>query len=816
MHRLFANIPAICFLLSWAPIGWADEKPVDFAREILPVLSDKCFVCHGPDTREEGLVRLDSFEGATADLGGYSAINLSDPAESELLVRVHSESDPMPPEDSHKQLNDAEKQLLERWVREGGEYSQHWAFVRPEAEELDVSGSDAIDHFVQSKLQMQGLELAAEAPPEVLARRLSLVLTGFPPTPEEAKRFSEDYAATSGEKAEQTLAEYVDGLLAKPQFGEHQARYWLDAARYGDTHGLHLDSRRGIYPYRDWVVKAFNENLPLNDFVTWQLAGDLLPDPTLEQKVASGFVRLNPSTSEGGAIPEEFQAKYSFDRTETIGTVFLGMSMTCARCHTHKYDPITQREYYELFAFFNSTAEQPMDRNAYVYGDSVKAPSNQQQWSKWSRRQHAITKLLSQADSWAQGALSQDLLDQWRTASKEDQLKQLADPSGAFAQWELRVLADVVHDAAEDALEDFTTTLVARELDKPRETFVLHRGEYDQPTGEPLTPDAIKVMGPMPDDAPRNRLGLAQWLTSPQHPLTSRVMVNQLWQRVFGFGLVRTPEDFGVQGQQPTHPRLLDWLALELQRTGWDQKAMLRKLVLSKTFRQSSARRSDVEDPENLLLARGPSYRLDAEVIRDLGLWASNLLDPTMGGEGVKPYQPPGLWKALAHPASNTKEYVEDTGDKLYRRSLYVYWKRTSPHPMMTLFDAPSRESSCVRRTVSNTSLQSLALLNETQRLEMARKLAERLVREAKNDEQRLTRLFELLVSRPPNEQETDVCMSLLESMLTRYKDDPDAAKQLLAYGEADRNKKLDQVQLAAWTQVSITILASDLAILLY
>ncbi len=806
---------------TWGQEKSAEEKPIDFSREILPILSDKCFVCHGPDTREEGLVRLDSLEGATADLGGYTAIDADNPEKSELLARIHSESDPMPPEESQKQLSDAEKALLERWIRGGGEYSQHWAFVRPQADAIQtdassVSGSDAIDHFVEAKLQAEGLVLAPEAEPAVLARRLALVLTGLPPAPAEAKRFADGYTGNPGEQAEQVLADYVDRLLAKPQFGEHQARYWLDAARYGDTHGLHLDSRRGIYPYRDWVVKAYNDNLPLDDFITWQLAGDLLPDPTLEQKVASGFVRLNPSTSEGGAIAAEFQAKYSFDRTETIGTVFLGMSMTCARCHTHKYDPITQREYYELFAFFNNTAENPLDRNAYVYGDSVKAPRNQDEWKTWHRRHNAQTLLIDKADAWAEETMPEDLLRKWKGATRAKRLEQLADSNGPFAMWELRSLADVISDASRDAQEQYTTTLVARELAKPRETFVLHRGEYDQPTGEVLKPDVIKVMGPLPEDAPRNRLGLAQWLTSPEHPLTSRVMVNQLWQRMFGAGLVRTPEDFGVQGQQPTHPELLDWLALKLQSTGWDQKAMLRMMVLSKTFRQSSARRSEIEDPENRLLARGPSFRLDAEVIRDLGLWASNLLDPTMGGEGVKPYQPPGMWKALAHPASNTKEYVADTGPRLYRRSLYVYWKRTSPHPMMTLFDAPSRESSCVRRTVSNTSLQSLALLNETQRLEMARKLAERLMREGKDDTQRLSRAFELLVSRSPSEEESEVCMSLLESMQERYKDDPDGAKQLLGYGEAKRNEKLDDVQLAAWTQVSITLLASDLVILLY
>lgn len=806
-------------------ISAADGGSVDFAREILPILSDKCFVCHGPDTRDDDLLRLDSFEGATADLGGYAAIDPSDLDKSEVVSRILSSSDPMPPEESAKQLTDGEKELLQRWVKQGGEYSKHWAFEVPQVDPADAkaiehaSASQSIDYFVTSRLSKRKLGLAEAARPEVLARRISLVLTGLPPIPGDVREFASAIGKASPADAEDILAAYVDKLLAMPQFGEQQARYWLDAARYGDTHGLHLDSRRGMYPYRDWVVKAYNDNLPLNDFITWQLAGDMLPDPTLEQKVASGFVRLNPSTSEGGAIPEEFQAKYSFDRTETIGTVFLGMSLTCARCHTHKYDPITHREYYSLFAFFNSTAEQPMDRNSYTYGTVASAPQDQSAWMKWSVRHSAREKLLAEAEQWMKdkpGNEAVEMRKDWQSASRERRMELLSNANGPFAEWGSRIFAEVLRDANSDAATNYTTSLVAQELPEPRETFILHRGEYDQPIGEPLQPDVIAVMGPMPEGAPRNRLGLAQWLTSPEHPLTSRVMVNQLWQRVFGVGLVRTPEDFGLQGQQPTHPELLDWLALELQRSGWDQKAILRNIVLSKTFCQSSARRPGVEDPENRLLARGPSFRLDAEVIRDIGLWASNLLDPTMGGEGVKPYQPPGMWKALAHPASNTKEYVPDTGPRLYRRSLYVYWKRTSPHPMMTLFDAPSRESSCVRRAVSNTALQSLALLNETQRLEMSRKLAERVLENSRETSRQLEFIYKLLTSRSPNTQEKAACEKLVESLTERYKADLDSAKLVLGYGDAKPDHKFPASELAAWTQVAATLLASDAAILLY
>ena len=404
----------------------------------------------------------------------------------------------------------------------------------------------------------------------------------------------------------------------------------------------------------------------------------------------------------------------------------------------------------------------------------------------------------------------------WSDLNSEDRLRLAADPKGPLfdAEQASSVTQYLTDSAAAEG--QFTTTLVAKDLPKPRETFVLRRGEYNLPVGDPLLADVPAIMGSLPEGAPRNRLGLAQWLTAPEHPLVSRVLANQLWQRVFGVGLVRTPEDFGVQGQRPTHPQLLDWLAVRLRDEGWNQKELLRLMVLSRTFRQSSARRPDVDDPENRLFARGPRYRLDAEVLRDVGLWSSGLLDPTQGGEGVKPYQPDGMWLAMAHPGSNTKKYVKDQGNKLYRRSLYVYWKRTSPHPMMTLFDAPDRESACVQRARTTTALQSLGLLNETQRIEMSRKLAERLIHEEENDTSRLELLFQLLASRPPNEAEAEACMKLLETMSKRYAESPADAAKLLSTGDAEQAADLDTAVTAAWTQVCCTVMASDLAILLY
>ena len=768
----------------------AAEKPVDFAREILPVLSNKCFVCHGPDSRKKDLLRLDSSEGAMSDLGGYRAIDPGDLAKSEIIARIHDADDPMPPEDAEKQLTAAERALLKRWVLQGGGYAEHWAFVPP-TRPTPPSQDQPIDAFIENQFT-DDIDFAAEADKPTLARRLALVLTGLPPSPELLQSFLDDGSSNAYDQL-------VERLLADPHYGEHQARYWLDAVRYGDTHGLHLDNKRGIYPYRDWVVRSLNRNQPLDEFIEWQLAGDLLPEPTMEQRIATGYVRMNPSTSEGGAIPAEFQAKNNFDRTETLGTVFLGMTMLCSRCHTHKYDPIEQTEYYRLLAFFNNTAEGPLDGNKYEYGPTLKVPANQATWAEWTQLESARDRLLAKAG-----------------AKPGESLADLAKPEGRLAKLGLQAEAGQLIKQRTDATAKFTTTLVARDLAKPRKTRLLDRGEYNLPTGEPLQPDVLKVMNPFPEGAPRNRLGLARWLTSREQPVVSRVLVNRIWQRVFGAGLVRTPEDFGLQGQQPTHPELLDWLAVELHDSGWDLKHMLRLMVNSRTFRQGSALRDGVNDPENKLWARGPHYRLDAEVLRDIALWASGLLDPHMGGEGVKPYQPAGLWKALAHPGSNTKNYVRDNGQRLYRRSLYVYWKRTSPHPMMTLFDAPSRESSCVQRSRTNTPLQALGLLNETQRIEMARMFAERLLKERATDAERLDLLFTLLACREPSATERDACAQLLKTMRERYAAAEKDATKLLETGEVPRDKSLDPTSHAAWTQLSATLLASDLALMMF
>ncbi len=691
-------------------------------------------------------------------------------------------------------MTPAERDILTRWIRSGGEYTKHWAYVPPRKPEAGGKPG-AIDEFLQARLQSAGPPPAPEADRATLARRAALALTGLPPAPEELTGFLEDKSPGAWESL-------VDRLLASPRFGEHQARQWLDAVRYGDTHGLHLDNRRGIFPYRDWVVKAFNEGLPLDVFLRDQLAGDLLPEPTLAQLTATGFVRMNPTTAEGGAIPEEFQAKNNFDRVETLGTVLLGATFICARCHTHKYDPVTQTEYFRLLAFFNSTEEAPLDGNKYDYAPVLNVPADQDGWQKWTALEKERAALIAKVPG--------------SNGTPAQRLQQIADAGGAHAGTALQKDASDLANRIAELEKSFTTTLITRELPKPRPTRLLDRGEYDMATGDPLEPGVPAAMGALPEGAPRNRLGLARWITSRDNPLVARVLVNRLWAGIFGAGLVRTPEDFGLQGEQPTHPELLDWLAVELQDSGWNLKHMLRLMVTSQAFRQESRRRGLPDDRENRLLSRGPSWRLDAEVLRDLALWSSGLLDPHMGGEGVKPDQPPGLWTALAHPASNTKNYVPDKDARVYRRSLYVYWKRTSPHPMMTLFDAPSRESSCVRRSRSTTPTQSLGLFNERQRVESANALAARLLRSGDSDSARLDLLFTLLASRTPSDAERAACLSLLESERRRFRESPADAAALLKAGDCGRGDGLDPAEHAAWAQAAAVVLASDAAILLY
>ncbi|MCA8944478.1 MAG: PSD1 domain-containing protein [Planctomycetes bacterium] len=1128
-------------------------QDVDYQRDVRPILSDRCYACHGPDPtdREAGL-RLDVREYALAELdSGVHAIVPGDLANSALVDRITTDepSDRMPPPESGKHLTDAERDVLARWIAQGAEFSKHWAFVTPARTDPPPVvhpgwSRNPIDDFVLAELERRGLTPAAEAEKSRLLRRVTLDLTGLPPTPEERAAFLADDAPNAYDRL-------VDRLLASPHYGEHRARYWLDAARYGDTHGFHLDNYRSIWPYRDWVIEAFNANQPFDEFTIEQLAGDLLPESTRAQRIATGFQRCNPTTAEGGLIEAEYLARYAADRVETTGTVWLGLTVGCARCHDHRFDPISQREFYELFAFFHSIDEEASDQNAAAPPPVERAPSPAQEAElvalereraelaarmdapmagvdarqlEWEREQAdrvigAFTDLVpvsafsrdgatltivdgstilatgqtppndayeltfetaatdvravrlealahdespgggvgraehdnivltdvrievAPADDpeafevvpirtasadWTQrgfavqNAIDDDAASGWAIDGGDDEDRvavfaperafgfpqgsvvrvrlafdseypqhtigklRIATSSAAFVAplelgpWQvgehlpaqdpaaarrlaptdvtawherpeltddrvhqlpgdigttfLRRTVDVPVDreiefalgsddgvrvfrgdecvfendvprsvapdqdrvtvrlpagrselvlaiqnhggehafffrvvaehvlglpntlaetlgitpeqrttAQRDALRRYyrrraspewstlddtrrslqrriddleraiPRTLVMRERAEPRPAHVLIRGHYDQ-LGPRVEPGVPAVLPPLPSGVRADRLALARWLVDPDHPLTARVTVNRLWQSVFGRGIVETAEDFGSQGSWPTHPRLLDWLAREFVDTGWDVKHVMRLIVTSATYRQSSRSTPEryAEDPDNRWLGRGPRFRLDAEVIRDQALTVSGLLTDRLGGPSVKPYQPAGLWKAVAYTSSNTATFERDDGDALYRRSLYTFWKRTSPPPTLQTFDAPTRESCRVRRARTNTPLQALATLNDVQFVETARALATRVLLAHEHRDARIDALFQAVTMRAPSADEQGVLARALDGQIASFEGDADRAQALAAFGESPVDPSIDAIELAAWTTLASLVLNLD------
>jgi len=1141
------------------PAGEAEGlgKAPDFAREIRPILSDHCFVCHGPDEEvRKADVRIDMREDVFSDRGGYSLITPGKPEESELYLRITDRDDPMPPHESGKTLEVAEVEAIRSWIEAGAAWDEHWAYrtpVRPPVPETAGSawpGSD-LDRFVLDRLTREGLAPEPEASRETLLRRLTLDLTGFPPTVDELDAYLADDEPGAYERQ-------VDRLLASPRFGEHMARAWLDAARYGDTHGFHLDNERLIWPYRDWVIQALNDNMPFDRFTIEQLAGDLLPNPTLDQLVATGFQRLNPTTAEGGFIAEEYLVKYAVDRVETMGTVWMGTTMACAQCHDHKYDPISQKEFYELFAFFNNTAEAASDGNQPSPSPTIKVPSPAQEerrsayreaiaqaeerldqpmpevdarqasWEgEWQERlarrwsplevrafatrdgstleyrqdgsiaasgenptremyevlassaleritalrleilpdenaplggsvgrgvngnfvlgeielqaasagrpsafgdvrlaaasadhsqenwpitaaidgdattgwailpaqasEHAAIFLPEEPIASASGSLlrlrlgfdsahaghslsrfrlhvsddeeltparfgpwsllgpfpeeesgdaafdrdygvesgaidptetvtglawvehpewedgvihslegasraayllreirvpgerrvtialgSDDAIKVWcngelvlservarppardqnrvvlplRKGSNQLLMKvvnygggyafvteTVDDPYGGIPESVASKLRDGHADEADrselrryyrkhnsqeyaelldelaraeadaETLEsEIPSTLVAEERTEVRAAHILVRGSYAA-RAEEVQPETPSFLPPLtaPEGMRKSRLDLARWLVDGNHPLTSRVTVNRLWQELFGVGLVKTSEDFGSQGEFPSHPELLDHLALELSENGWDVKAFLKGILMSSTYRQRSSTSAEkrVRDPENRLFSRGPRFRLEAERIRDSVLAISGLLVETIGGPSVRPYQPDGIWEAVGYTSSNTARYMRDAGDALYRRSLYTFWKRTAPPAAMQIFDAPTRESCIVSRARTNTPLQALALMNDTQYVEAARVFAESLLaRSETTDEARLTRAFRSVVSRHPGTSELEVLASLLSQEREQYRSDAENAASLIRVGESPPRDTASEAELAAWTVV--------------
>jgi hypothetical protein len=1062
--RVRTTVAAVLAIVATSAAA-AEPAKIDFNRQVRPILANNCFKCHGRDeaARQAGL-RLDVAEEATRVLdSGHAAIVPLEPEASALVARVTSADEDvvMPPPETNKRLTDAEKEILRRWIAEGAEYQPHWAFVAPRRPALPAVADAAwprnpIDRFVLARLEAEGLRPAPEAAREALLRRVTLDLTGLPPTIEELDAYLADARPGAYERV-------VERLLRSPNHGERLALDWLDAARFADTHGYHIDAGRDMSRWRRWVIDAFNRNLPFDRFTVEQLAGDLLPDATTEARLASGFNRNHMINFEGGAVPLEYHTAYIVDRVNTTGTVWLGLTVGCSQCHDHKYDPLTQREYYQLFAFFHNVPENGLDGSKGNAAPLLRVPTPEQEAElaaidgQIARLVEELAGPLPEADA-AQAAWEASLGEQpapawavlepqsvtsaggatlqkqedgsilasganpatetytlvarvsgqkitalrlellpdasftnngpgrsvngnvvltdarvavqapgdaaprpaaWRTASADfsqdtfpvaqaiDQdratgwaihpevgkahaaVLELAEPIDAQQDVELTVTLDfqsqfgqhqagrfrlAVTEAADPhggALPDYVaailarpaaqrtadearalrdyfrntvsaagrelsghiealrerraaveqavgTTMVMEEMPQPRETFLLVRGQYDKP-GDRVQPGVPGALHALPAGAPGNRLGLAEWIVSPDNPLTARVIANRYWQMFFGTGLVETSEDFGVQGALPSHPELLDWLAVEFARgaadedglatesppTGrgegavsdyvagaggpWNVRHLVRLIVTSAAYRQSAAVTAELvaRDPHNRLLARGPRMRLPAEFIRDQALAVSGLMDRRIGGASVSPYQPAGLWEELMSREDGAnwtaQTYVQSHGADLYRRTMYTFWKRTSPPPTLATFDAPDRETCTVRRARTNTPLQALILLNDPTYVEASRKLAERVLGEVVEgrglrvegpedgtDEARLVLAFRLCTSRRPTQRELGVLRRLLDEQRSAYRADASAADALLAVGESPRDATLDPAELAAWTMLASAILNLD------
>ena len=927
------------------------DADVEYDRDIRSILSDNCFDCHGPDAaNRKADLRLDT-EDFISEIVAPGQPDLSD-----LFLRItdSDDSERMPPLDSGRALSSAELATLKRWIEQGAPWKKHWSFIPPKRPPLPtlkngVWSSGAIDQFVLAKLRSAGLQPSPQADKETLLRRVSFDLTGLSPSLVEIDAFIADSSPRAFEKV-------VDRLLASPRYGERMALNWLDASRYADSHGYSLDRRRVMWPWRDWVIEAFNKNLSYDQFVIEQLAGDLLPEPTLAQKVATGFNRNHSIQSEGGVIDEEYRVETVVDRVETTSAVFLGLTFGCARCHDHKYDPISQEEFYAFYALFNNVPERAHVGNSDKQADQpfIKAPTvlqyeqlatlriaekqlvtkvngnlsapemSEKVWiddnlpegvdalgnggggeafefvnspdhpvysgnrshrrSSQGRGQHLIqnakvglsiddnttlfsyvyldpnnppkqimlqwndTKSWEHRAYWGEGKID---WGQENTSSRrkigplpktgewvrlEVGAKKVGLNAGtkitgwAFTQFDGTVYwdrsgiisrqkskkekqLDAIRDKLTKIEEQVPTTMVMGEKSPPRKTFVLNRGQYDQPGEVEVNVGLPSALGRWPINFPRNRLGFSKWLVSRDNPLTARVTANRLWQMHFGVGIVTSSEDFGAQGEWPTHPDLLDWLADELIVTNWNLKAMHKQIVMSSTYQQTSRVTPILleVDPMNRLLARGPRFRLPAEMIRDHALSASGLMVTRIGGESVKPYQPPGLWGEVVF--SNVPRFQQDHGEKLYRRSMYTYWKRSVPPPNMQVFDAPSREVCVLKRPSTNTPLAALVLMNDPTFIETSRKLAERVLREPETNSIRVDSLYRLICGRKPNPIEHRLLLDTLNEMLIDFRADLDSAADLMTVGESDYDRSLDLADLAAFTSLANSVFCTDEAI---
>ena len=771
------------FCIGFASVVKVQTASLGYSRDILPILSDHCFQCHGPDEkqRKAGL-RLDTLAGAVSNLDGLQAIVPGDSAQSELIRRIQSD-DPdqiMPPPKTDLVLNQTQRDLLKQWIQSGAVYDEHWAYQSPIPVKLPLLDDlktwplNGVDHFVLKEMLDVGLQPSPRAERETLIRRLSLDLTGLPPTLTEINDFLEDTSPGAYERL-------VDRLLRSPHYGERMAVDWLDAARYADTNGYQVDRDREMYAWRDWVIQAFNKNMPFDVFTIEQLAGDLLDEPTLDQLVATGFNRNHMMNEEGGIIPEEFLAEYCADRVETTATIWLGQTFLCARCHDHKYDPFTQKDYYSIYAFFHNVNEQGRGD----YGASIR------------RNNPPMIQLPAPG--------LEKVRDQLRGELELIQITLDKEPETSEARPEIEKRLAELKKRFDQADLAIPTTLVMKELSEPRPTYVLMRGAYDK-SGEQVFAGTPESLPPMDDEWPLNRLGFARWLVDSDNPLTARVTVNRLWQSVFGVGLVRTPEDFGTRGEAPSHPELLDWLASAFVNSGWDVKALVRLMVTSATYRQSSIVKPEHLriDPANRWLARASRHRLQAEFLRDQALAISGLLVKKIGGPSVKPYHPPGLYEQVA-AGRGTNQYVQDQNEGLFRRTMYSYWKRSVPNPAMLTFDAPFRETCVVRRSRTNTPMQALNLMNDTTYVEAAEFLARRMITEGGGSmDARLSHGFRLVTARFHSHAELNQLRSTTLRSIQEFELNPEEADSLLALGDASLMLPTSPVELAGYAVAAV------------
>ena len=808
--RRFAFLAAAALLFS-TPNNAISADKIDFNRDIRPLLSDRCFACHGPDEKaRQANLRFDrrtGKEGPFAKRDGKPALKPGDLKGSAIWDRLTTKDpdEAMPPKDSHKKpLTQKEKELVRQWILQGAEFKDFWAFIAPQKKtprsiKNKKWSNRRIDLFVLARLEREGLQPQPAADKRTLIRRLTFDLTGLPPTLAQIRQFVNDKSANAYEKL-------VDRLLSRRAYGEHMTKYWLDLVRFADTNGIHHDHYREITPYRDWVIRSFNQNLSFDKFITYQLAGDLYKKPTLDQKIASGFNRLHMVIDRGTALPEESFHRNVVDRVTAVGTAFLGLTVQCAVCHDHKYDPITQRDFYQLYAFFNNIDATPETPGRNHHPPFIRVPDPRgsleiEFLSADIQRAKTVISLIQQKVR----ELKKEKTSKEKTGKK---LLEFLNKELKSRNAELKKI-----EGKKTAIEKtFPVTLIMKERKSVRPTHIKVRGQYDQ-NGPRVTRNTPAFLPKLTSRGKvKTRMDLARWLTNSKNPLTARVTVNRFWQQFFGVGLVKTSEDFGAQGEWPSHPDLLDDLTIRFMRSGWNVKRLVKTIVMSETYRQSSTSNPQAFklDPENRLLARGSRFRLDSEMIRDQILASSGLLVPTMFGRSVKPPQPPNLWKSVSMVSSSTYAFSADSGDKIRRRSIYSFWKRAMPPPQMTIFDAPTRESCIARRERTNTPLQALVLMNEDQYFKAARHLAVRLVDKSKlSDQARLQMAYETITSHLPDKAELKILQSSLNKVRNAYSKHKKLAI-VMTKGIKTESEK-ERIDIAAYTMIVNSLFNLDI-----